>query len=260
MRCSRGVTASRSAPPTPRGINLRRTRRTSKSNKPRQFEESNPAGARASAGLIFHLGAFMTSWPFCSYEGSGGALAGSEKDHADGPCGCHQGFRPDAFRSALSWGDFLCRPATARLTMRPLYIQRKPKAICISEQLLDAHLRDFATQQVAYHWLMFIEDLHELRLTVLLPLHLIENGNQNPRLELQRKGSLGRKSQITEHIAFGRVGRFILRTHLRSLAWLGRLIKDLLYGVQTIAEDETIRRPDCAGQTNNWRDARTAGA
>src|SRR2546425_281556 len=32
MRCSRGVTASRSAPPTPRGISPRRTRRTSKSS------------------------------------------------------------------------------------------------------------------------------------------------------------------------------------------------------------------------------------
>src|SRR5713226_8307357 len=50
----------------------------------------------------------------------------------------------------------LCRPAAARLTMRPLYIQRKPKAICISERLLDAHLHDFAMQQIAYHRLMFI--------------------------------------------------------------------------------------------------------
>jgi hypothetical protein len=56
------------------------------------------------------------------------------------------------------------------------------------------------------------------------------------------------------------VRRFVLRTHLRSLAWLGRLIKDLLYGVQTIVEDGMIRRPGCAGQTSNWRDARTAGA
>src|SRR5712691_8387699 len=56
MRCSRGVTASRSAPPTPRGINPRRTRQTSKSNKPRQFEECNPAGAHASAGFVFQLG------------------------------------------------------------------------------------------------------------------------------------------------------------------------------------------------------------
>src|SRR5713101_6442470 len=56
MRCSRGVTASRSAPPTPRGINLRRTRRTSKSNKPRQFEESNPPGRVPRRDFVFQLG------------------------------------------------------------------------------------------------------------------------------------------------------------------------------------------------------------
>src|SRR5713226_1274864 len=53
MRCSRGVTSSRSAPPTPRGISLRRTRQTSKSNKPTQFEEFKPRRGARLGGICF---------------------------------------------------------------------------------------------------------------------------------------------------------------------------------------------------------------
>ena len=50
----------------------------------------------------------------------------------------------------------LCRPATAWLMTRLLNVQRQAQAISINQQLLNAHLRNLATQQIAYDGLMLM--------------------------------------------------------------------------------------------------------
>src|SRR5438552_7632512 len=99
----------------------------------------------------------------------------------------------------------LCRPATAWLMTRLLNVQRQAQAISINQQLLNAHLRNLATQQIAYDGLMLMENLHQLGLAVFLALDLIENPDENPRLEFQCKRLLRRKSHIPKNIVLGNV-------------------------------------------------------
>src|SRR6266508_3628152 len=63
------------------------------------------------------------------------------------------------FRKCRPQDKSLRSPTTAHPAMRPLHIQRKPEAIWVYQQLLDAHLGDLAAQQMVYNRLLLIEDL-----------------------------------------------------------------------------------------------------
>jgi hypothetical protein len=56
----------------------------------------------------------------------------------------------------------------------------------IGRQRLDDLSRDSAFEQIAQRRLVLVQNVHELRLSVALGPHMLQNGGQNLRFDLQR--------------------------------------------------------------------------
>jgi len=88
----------------------------------------------------------------------------------------------------------------------------------LAEKLFDADLRDTALQEIADGGLIFVENVHQLRLRIALGADVAEDGGKNLGLDLQRAGLGGREPQRIEDVAFDNVRGLIFRWLFHLLA------------------------------------------
>ena len=80
----------------------------------------------------------------------------------------------------------------------------------ITQELLNADLRDSSLEQIADRWLVFVEDLRELLLRVALSAHVLEDRGEDFGFDFKGTGLGGGKAQSIEDVALHDVSRLVV--------------------------------------------------